>query len=365
MGERWYVRVLDQEYGPVNVQTLREWKADGRLIAENELRRVGDREWTRAGDHALVFPEAESAATPDDETSRAFRSRTLPQILGDAVRIYARGFVPFFLLALLVAIPLFVMKVSFAFVKVSAEGDLGGAPPVAIGVGITMLLLALAARLMFIGGVQFATAELEAGRSVDLAQIWRRAREIWPRMAKLLVVVWSSYLFWIALPLLAISIILGGERSAVSMLIALVAFGFLVFMAGRLFINFMFWQQSAALGNLESVDALKESKELARSRPEAPRLERPLYRGLIILAVWLLVLIGFNLAAELPFLVARLQGVTTVDDARAIIQAVANAPAPDALTIATYALTSLVRAALAPLLGIAFVLLYFDAKARL
>jgi hypothetical protein len=67
MGERWYVRVLDKEYGPVNAQTLREWKADGRLIAENELRRVGDREWTRAGDHALVFPD-ETAATADDDT---------------------------------------------------------------------------------------------------------------------------------------------------------------------------------------------------------------------------------------------------------------------------------------------------------
>jgi hypothetical protein len=47
------------------------------------------------------------------------------------------------------------------------------------------------------------------------------------------------------------------------------------------------------------------------------------------------------------------------------VQALANASAPDALTIATYVLSTLVHALLAPIIGIAFVLLYFDAKARL
>ncbi len=365
MSERWYVRVGGQEYGPVNAQTLREWKADGRLIAENELRRVGDREWTRAGDHALVFPDVQADAAPADETPSSFRSRTLPQILVDTIGIYARGFVPFFVLALLVAIPSFFMKVSFAFVKMSDQGDFSGAPPAAIAIGISMLLLMLLARPLLIGGVQFATAELEAGRRVGVAQVLTRARQLWPRIAKLFVVVWSSILFWIGMPLLAMLLIGSGPASAVSVLIQMVALGFLVFMAGRLFMNFMFWQQSAALGNLEGVDALKESKELARSRPEAPRRERPLYRGPAIAALWLMLLIGLSLAAELPFLVARLQGVTTVDEARAVVQALANSPAPDALTIATYVLSTLVHALLAPLIGIAFVLLYFDAKARL
>ena len=361
------MRVAGQEYGPVNAQTLREWKADGRLIAENELRRVGDHEWTRAGDHALVFPDAQTpvVASDDDATPHAYRSRTLPQILGDALRIYARGFLPFFVLALLVAIPSFVMKVSFAFVKVSPEGSLSGAPPAAIALGVAMLLLMLAAWPMFLGGLQFATAELEAGRRVGVAQVLTHARGIWARMAKLSVVVYSTYLFWTALPLVAILIIAGGEPSVVSVLVALVALALQVFMAGRLFINFMFWQQSAALANLDGAEALTDSKELARSRPQAPRLERPIYRGAIIASLWLILLIGFSFVAELPFLIARLQGVTTIDEARAVIQALANAPAPDALTIATHALSNLVHAALRPLLGIAFVLLYFDAKARL
>jgi len=41
----------------------------------------------------------------------------------------------------------------------------------------------------------------------------------------------------------------------------------------------------------------------------------------------------------------------------------AQAPTPDAMTIASTVLSSLVHTILRPLLGIAFVMLYFDAKA--
>ena len=135
-------------------------------------------------------------------------------------------------------------------------------------------------------------------------------------------------------------------------------------MAGRLFINFMFWQQSSTLGELEGAEALRESRDLARSRKEAPRLDRPLYRGAIIASLWVVVLLVFSAAIELPFMVARLQGITSFEQAYAMMQSLANAPAPDGMTIATYVLSSLVHAALRPLLGIAFVLLYFDARAR-
>jgi hypothetical protein len=59
--------------------------------------------------------------------------------------------------------------------------------------------------------VQFATAELDAGRRVGVAEVFTRARAIWPRVAKLFLVVWSTYLFWTALPALAILIIGGAQ----------------------------------------------------------------------------------------------------------------------------------------------------------
>jgi hypothetical protein len=136
-------------------------------------------------------------------------------------------------------------------------------------------------------------------------------------------------------------------------------------MVGRLFINFMFWQQSCTFGGLEGVEALRDSKELARSRPSDPWHERPLFRGAILASIWLLVLVGVAVALEMPFMLMRLSSVATLDDAVTTLQTLTKTPPADALTFANYIVSTLVNAALRPLLGIAFVVLYFDAKARL
>src|SRR6202008_1681335 len=38
MTEEWIVRVQGKEYGPADIETLREWKREGRLLPENEAR---------------------------------------------------------------------------------------------------------------------------------------------------------------------------------------------------------------------------------------------------------------------------------------------------------------------------------------
>ena len=43
MSEEWMVRVEGKEYGPVDLDGLREWKREGRLIRENEVREPGQR----------------------------------------------------------------------------------------------------------------------------------------------------------------------------------------------------------------------------------------------------------------------------------------------------------------------------------
>ena len=234
---------------------------------------------------------------------------------------------------------------------------------VASAIAIVALAAVLVAWPLFVGGLQFAAAEITAGRPIRFRDLLRRATNFWPRLAKLCAVVYGSYIFWTVLPLFAI-VTLASTPSVISLLLALVALAFQVYMAGRLFINFMFWQQSATLGGMEGPEALLESRELARSRKELPRLERPLYRGAIIASLWVAVLLVVSAAIELPFMLVRLQGVTSFEAAYAMMQSMINAPAPDGMTIATYVLSNLVHAALRPLLGIAFIVLYFDAKAR-
>src|SRR5438270_5129017 len=40
MAEQWIIQVEGKEYGPADLDTLREWKADGRVLPGNPARQV-------------------------------------------------------------------------------------------------------------------------------------------------------------------------------------------------------------------------------------------------------------------------------------------------------------------------------------
>ena len=358
MPEEWFVRVQEKEYGPVDLETLQEWKAEGRLLAGNPARQEGETDWSTAAEISGLFDRA-----PEPSLDEPIRRRNFGEIFSETLRIYRRGFPQFFGLALLVALPSLAFKISLAFVNYREGEAVAGTTRIASALAVVMLAAVLVAWPLFVGGLQFATEDLAAGRTVRFRDLLRRTINFWPRLAKLCLFVYGSYVFWTILPLLAI-LTFAGTPNVISLLLALVALAFQVYMAGRLFINFMFWQQSSTLGGLEGVEALRESRELARGRADLPRLQRPMYRGALIASVWLVILLIVSAAVELPFMLVRLQGIASFEQAYAMMQSMVNATAPVGMTIATYVLSSLVHAALRPLRGIAFVVLYFDAKAR-
>src|SRR4030095_5330668 len=111
--EEWIVRVDGREYGPANIDTLREWKAEGRVLPVNEARRADAGLWTSAAKIPGLFeleppatagaPQIESANSP--EAPPTLPSRGFGQILAETFRIYARGFLQFLCLTLLVVLP--------------------------------------------------------------------------------------------------------------------------------------------------------------------------------------------------------------------------------------------------------------------
>ncbi|HET6888432.1 MAG TPA: GYF domain-containing protein, partial [Candidatus Udaeobacter sp.] len=60
--DEWIVRVDGREYGPANIDTLREWKAEGRVLPVNEARPAGAELWTLAAEIPGLF-EVETPAT--------------------------------------------------------------------------------------------------------------------------------------------------------------------------------------------------------------------------------------------------------------------------------------------------------------
>ena len=163
MAEEWIIKVLGKEYGPVDLETLREWRQEGRLLPENEVRPSDRDEWTTASEITGVF---EPEQKPPTVAGVPLRHLTFGQILLETVKVYRKGFFCFFSLSLLVAVPAFAMQLASP-----SLGILGAAKTPATGgvvdniFGLAMLLLWMAAWPIFVAGLQLATADLAAGRS--------------------------------------------------------------------------------------------------------------------------------------------------------------------------------------------------------
>ena len=360
------VRVEGKEYGPVDEDDLREWRAEGRLIPQNEVRRVGEETWFSAGDLPEIFGEEppEQASEPPD---LIVRRRTGPEIFRETIRIFRNGFSRFLLFGLLTAVPMFVLQWHFPKVPLPnlAAGSTATGPAVAIPpICWLMLLLVILLWPVSTAAFQFVADDILRGRQRSIAEVFAAALQRWGRMLSTGLVVYASYFFWVFVSFTAMVALLSAGIPVVSQMLYLLVGAFMVYMIVRLFINFLFWEQTAAFGDEGALFALRESKELARCAPDAPRLDRPLYRGVIMVLGWLVLLLLVLMAVQFPLMLVRLGGVENPEQARVLMDTLSQAKTPDALMIASDVLAALVNLILRPLLAISFLVLYYDAKAR-
>lgn len=370
MEEEWIVRVQGQEYGPVGPNELREWRSEGRLIPTNEVRRVGEERWIQAGELPEVFGDvSEAVPTPAPSPMKEIfvRPWRWREILGETFRIYQQGFWRFMLLGLVTSVPMAVMQLTFPRIPIP---NLGAEPSAAISIPPisplckVMVLLVLLVWPISAAGFQFVAADILGSHSNSLGAQVSKTFRYWARMLGAGLLVYGSFFFWTFLPLQAMLAFANGANLLLGLLMIVLIGGFMVYIVARLFINFLFWQQTTALGNQQPFQALRESKELARSLPDAPRFERPLYRGAIAASIWLVLLLVVTYSVQLPFAMARLSGVANLEEAVALMKKVTESPSPDFLLVAAEIASAIVYLLLRPLLAIVFVILYFDAKAR-
>ena len=360
MADRWVVRVGEKEYGPVELDTLGDWKREGRLLPTNEVRRESDGVWTTAN----TIPELFGPPPLPAQTGHPLvRQRSFGEIIRDSFRIYKSAFLPFFVVTLLIAIPTLVLELT---------SPVYGIFPQAEGNGLTrarvIALFAFIALVVdwpvFLAGIQIATLDVLQGRKVRVGELLRRAANFFPRFARLSLIVYGSYFLCTAIPVAIILSLASENPTILSLLLALLILAVQVIMVARLWVNFLFWQQSACISNLEGAAALRESKMLARSRRRSRRSVRPLWRGALLASLWLLIVLVLSAGAEIPLILPKLQSVST-SSPEEIMKMWQDLNAPkvaDTMLIGSLAISSLVRALLRPLLGISFVLLYFDAR---
>jgi hypothetical protein len=364
MAQQWIIRVQGREYGPVDVETLREWKTEGRVLPGNEARRADSDLWATAEDIPGLFDvgalAAASARPLTQPPLQAHRSFT--EIFFETLRIYRKGFLQFLGLVLIVATPSICAQLANSILGASRDVELNFRTLIVAAFGLCMLLLSLAAWPVFIAGIQILTAELSAGREARLFKLFPRILRFWPRVAMLCIFVYGIFFLLTAFAFLIALMIIAGRSSLLVPFLALALLGLQVWMFGRFFVNVLFWQQFAVLENAEPASALRQSKELARSGRDLPWFQRPLWRGVLIASIWFAFVLVLQIGAEWHTIQQYFHGLTTTQDPQALLQKITESQRVHGFDLFSFSLNVLQRI-LQPLLGIAFVVLYFDSKA--
>jgi len=190
MSDRWIIRVAGKEYGPVDLEALREWKREGRLLSANEARLESESQWSNAGAIPGLFqsmplaPSQSQAKEIEQPPGKLFR-RTF--------QIYGRGFFQFLALSGLVIVP----SLCGQLVSVFAE-RLHSSGPNFLGFFSALLAFFMMVTLVvlwpvYLAGLQIVTGELAAGRRIGVRAALNRAAKFWPRVAILCLIVYGVF----------------------------------------------------------------------------------------------------------------------------------------------------------------------------
>ena len=360
--EEWIVRVDGREYGPADIDTLREWKAEGRVLPANEARRAGAELWTFAAEIPGLFNVgAPVTAGPSRLTQPPLQARAFGQILAETFRIYARGFLQFLALTLLVVLPSVCGQLAAMWTQNMQASDADLRALAAGAFVFLMFIVSLAMWPIYVAGIQIFTTEITAGRRLGFFAALNESVRFWPRVAALCIFVYGVFFLLTVFALLIAAMIVAGASSLFVILLALALLVLQVWMFGRFFVNVLFWQQCAVLENAGVVDSLRESRTLAHSGRELPWFQRPLWRGVFISSLWFAFVLVIALVSQWPTLQHSLNELMTTQDPQALLQKLTEAQHARGFDVLGFAL-GLLQKILQPLVGIAFVVLYINSR---
>jgi len=366
MSEEWIVRVKGKEYGPANLDTLLEWKAEGRLLPANDARRANVDLWITAGEIPGLFSVTPSveAATQLTEPPVQVSRRSFNQILAETLQIYRKGFFQFLGLALLVLLPSICSQLITAFVQPPQGSNVDVRSVLAAGFAFLTFILSIVLWPVYIAGIQILTAEIARGERPGLIVMLNQAVRFWLRIAALCIFVYGVFALLMLFGLVIALIALAGGPSLLLVFFVLALLILQVWMFGRFFVNVLFWQQFAVLENAEFIDALRDSRNLARSGRDLPWFKRPLWRGALIASLWFAFVLAVRLGPEWATLRNYFVQLVTTQDPQTLLQQLTEAQQARGFDLLAFTF-GILEKILQPLVGIAFVVLYLDSTSQL
>src|SRR5216110_2137803 len=155
MAEQWIIRVEGEDYGPADLETLREWKADGRVISTNPARHADVDLWQTAAEipglfeieRPLVQAEVSGQRSQVRDQQSAVSDHKLVakpptrNILVETFRIYFRGFLQFLGLACLSIVPVLCAELTSRFIDAAPNVNVDLRTLVAAAFGLCMFIL--------------------------------------------------------------------------------------------------------------------------------------------------------------------------------------------------------------------------------
>ena len=367
VNDEWIVRVQGTEYGPANIETLREWKGEGRLLPVNEARRADVDLWTTAAEIPGLFTIEPLAAASERRLTQPplqISRRTFTQILTETLQIYRKGFFQFLGLTLLVLLPSICSQLTTAFVKPPSGSNVDVLSVLAAGLAFLTFILSIVMWPVYIAGIQILTAEIARGNRLGLVAVLNEAVRFWPRVAALCIFVYGVFFLLMVFGLAIAAMSLAAGSSVLLVLVAMALLILQVWMFGRFFVNVLFWQQFAVLERAGFIDSLRESRDLARSGRDLSWFQRPLWQGAFIASIWFVVVLAITLGAQWGTLHQYLNQLLTTQDPQALLQQMTEAQKASGFNLAAFAL-GVVEKVLQPLVGIAFVVIFLESKLQL
>jgi len=363
MAQQWIIRVQGKEYGPADLDTLREWKREGRLLAQNPARMEDVDLWKTAAEIPGLFTtEKLIAATVDQEAqSPPAARRSFFQIVATTLRIYRQGFFQFLALTLFTVLPSVAGQITSGLVNSSSGAPIDLRTLLAGAFSFCMLILTLVLWPIYIAGIQVLSAEFFAGRRIGFVATLNQAIKYWPRVAGGCVFVYGVFFLLLSFGFAILAMVAFGSTSLPLIFISLALLALQVWMFGRFFINVLFWQQFVVLENAGVLDALRESKSLARSGRDLPWYRRPLWRGALIFSIWTAFVLAIALVSQWTALQQYWKEFGSIHDPELLVKKITAVQESGGVQWSNAA-WSLGQRLLQPLLGIAFVVLYFDSR---
>jgi len=359
MAEQWFIRVHQKEYGPVDLKTLREWKAEGRLIPQNPARLADADLWTTAAEIPDLFHPAKPAPLPTD--APCLPRSSFARIIAESVRVYRKRFFTFLSLALLVTLPPACAQLATAWFDTTQGVNIDLRNLVIGSFTFCMFIGSVVLWPIYIAGVQILAAETFAGHRIGFFATLNEAVRFWPRVAALCLFVYAIFflltIFGVAIALM----ILAGGASFIVIFFALALLALQVWMFGRFFINVLFWQQFAVLENAGLADSLHESKILARGGRDLPWYRRPWWRGGLIVSIWVAFVLTITVVPQWPTLREYWTQMIAMQDSQLLLEKLKAIEQARGFNYLGFGL-SVFQKLLQPLLGIAFVVLYIHTK---